>query len=77
LASVPRGFALRGIQSLLPFSEPTPFRAGHPLRVPLGAGGRLSYGSDGHCHQNGFHHAVDPVIIVLITFLQSMRKVNR
>jgi hypothetical protein len=61
----------------MPFSEPTPFRVGHPWRVPLGAGGRLSYSSDGHCHQNGFHHAVDPPIIVWITFLQSIRKVNR
>jgi hypothetical protein len=77
LASVPRGFDLLGIQSLMPFSEPTPFRAGHPFSVPLGAGGCLRYGSDGHCHQNCFHQAFDPAIIVLITFLQSMRKVNR
>ena len=54
----------------MPFSEPTPFRAGHPLRVPLGTGGRLSYGSGRHCHQNCFQHAVDPAIITLFTFLQ-------
>jgi hypothetical protein len=77
LASVPRGFDFLGIQSLMPFSEPTPFRAGHPMCVPLGAGGRLSYSSDGHCHQDCFHHAVDPSVIVWITFLQSIRKVNR
>jgi hypothetical protein len=76
VASVPRGFDLLGIQSLRPFSEPTPFRAGHPFRVPLGAGGRLGYGRGRHCHQNGFHHEVEPAIITLVTFLQSVSKVN-
>jgi hypothetical protein len=68
--SVPRGFDCLWIQSLRPVSEPTPSRAGHPFRVPLGAGGRLSYGSGRHGHPHCFHHDVDLVIIDLITFLQ-------
>jgi hypothetical protein len=76
VASVPRGFDCLWIQSLMPVSEPTPSRAGHPLRVPLGAGERLGYRQGRHGYPHCFFHKVHLVIIDLITFLQSIRKVN-